>query len=296
MLVASGGPTDGYVACVKKALLYIDIDRDPGRVALAHAFLAQAYAWAGLLQDALAASEIALANAGHVDQFDRDFLGFSVDQWVLSVRSRLLVRLGRLDEARDCLDRMAGIEARASSAEAPIPGMTAMGRIELAWASGDVALARESAAELRRQVQRSETPYMRIFMHGYEALAAMVEGEWASALRGYGEAVKLVRASGAAREFETELLAGLAECCWRMGDPQLAHAHASEAIALSEERATRVAHCRALIARAAAASALGEPAAHPDFGAAEKMIAHTGAIALAGALATARALTLARAA
>ncbi|HEY8049103.1 MAG TPA: AAA family ATPase, partial [Ramlibacter sp.] len=75
MLVGSGGPADGYVERVKKALLYIDVDRDPGRVCVAHTSLCQAYSWAGLLQEALECNDIARRDMQHVQPFERAFFG-----------------------------------------------------------------------------------------------------------------------------------------------------------------------------------------------------------------------------
>ena len=117
------------------------------RMLYAHAFLAQAYAWAGLLHDALAATEVALGNAAQVDAYDQEFIGFNIELWVYSIRSRLLARCGRFDEARVCLEAMVELEAR--SVDLPLPGMTQMGFIELAWATDAGSAAREHAKQLR---------------------------------------------------------------------------------------------------------------------------------------------------
>jgi class 3 adenylate cyclase/tetratricopeptide (TPR) repeat protein len=290
MLVASGGPADGYVDCVKKALLYIDFDRDAGRVAVAHAFLSQAYAWAGLLQDALAANDVALANAAHVDPFDREFIGFSVEQWVLGIRARLLIRMGRFEEASRCLGNM--LEQETMSAEPPMPGMARFGFIELAMATADVKLAQQHALELHCSADEFATPYLGIFMHGYHGLASTVAGEHEAALKYFERALALIRSTGAAKEFESEVLASLAECRLRLGHYQQAHAQATEAIELSRLRTTRVAQCRALITRGAAALAdKGAPdreAAEDDFLRAEDLIGRTGAVTCRTALDRAR--------
>jgi adenylate cyclase len=99
-------------------------------------------------------------------------------------------------------------------------------------------------------------------------------------------------------EYETELLAGMAECQLRIGDYAQAHAHAGEAIELARKRTTRIAECRALIARAAAARMLGDDSAqvHEDIERARELIEQTGAAILRGALDEALALSAARAA
>lgn len=290
MLVASGGPADGYVERVKKALLYIDVDRDAGRVAVAHAFLSQAYAWAGLLQEALGASDVALQNASHVEPFDREFIGFSIEHWVLGVRARVLVRLGRADQARHCLAQL--LELEAVSPEPPVPGMGRFGYIELASATGDVELAQRHADALRTTIESFDTPYLAVLVHGYQGLACTATGDCEAALAYFGQALTLIRGSGAAREYEPEILAAMAECALRMGDATQAHAHATEAIELSRQRTTRVAECRALITRAAAALAIsdgsGRPNAESDLRCAEDLIGRTGAVAYRAALETAR--------
>jgi len=278
MLVASGGAADGYVDCVRKALLYIDPDLHPGRVGLAHAFLGHAYSWAGLLQQALAATDVALQHVAQVDAFDRDFIGFSIEHWVLAVRARVLVRLGRADDARACLERVARLEG--ATAEAPVPGMASLGYIELAWLIGDAELARRHAHELRLLADRHGTAYVRTFAEGYRGVAALLAGDVASAQRCLTAALEHLRATGAAREFETEILALLAECRLRTGDPAGAEAAAGEAMSLSQARCNRMAECRSHIVRGAARRAMGAVTAEADFVAAQALIAQTGALSL----------------
>jgi adenylate cyclase len=297
MLVGSGGPADGYVDCVKKALLYIDVDRDHGRVALAHAFLTQAYAWAGLLNEALHANDVALRHAHEVDAYDREFIGFSIEEWVLSTRAKLLARMGRPAHARECLERIRGLHRAAG--EAPVPGMETLGLVELAHALEDRELAAAQAADLRLFAEQSAMPYVRSFMQGYRGLVAMLSQEHDAALDCLDDALSLIRTSGAAREYESEVLAHLAECRLRMGHHEQAHAWATQAIELARERTTRVAECRALIVRGAAALALAGDSlegaqrdlrsAHEDFEQAERLIAATGAASCMAALATVRA-------
>jgi adenylate cyclase len=283
MLVASGGPADGYVDLVKKALLYIDVDRDPGRVCVANAFLSQAYAWAGSLREALAANDVALANAAHVDAFDKEFIGFSIEQWILGVRVRLLVRMARVEEARECLDRM--LELELVSTEPPVPGMARFGFIDLACVLNDAPLADRHAEELARANEKhGGTPYVEVFFHGYRGFAAAVGGNHREASVRFRYALELVRAKGAAREYEPELLTGLAEANLQSGNASTAYEQACLAVEMAKERTTRLAECRARIIRALAMLELHGPSAqeeaYKDLDEAEKLVATTGALAL----------------
>ncbi|HTH77555.1 MAG TPA: AAA family ATPase [Ramlibacter sp.] len=297
MLVASGGPADGYVDCVRRALLYIDIDRDIGRNAVVHASLCQAYGWAGLLKEALAANDVARAGMDRIDPFDREFIGFSIEIWVLNMRARLLTRMGRAHEAAACLEE--ALHREKSSAHVPLPGMRNFAYIELAQATNDPAMAELHAEQAARSVEKlGGAPYVATFAHGYRALALALKGEHGAALAAFRQGLEIVRKSTVAMEYETELLAGMAECQLRIGDYAQAHAHAGEAIELARKRTTRIAECRALIARAAAARMLGDDSAqvHEDIERARELIEQTGAAILRGALDEALALSAARAA
>jgi class 3 adenylate cyclase len=75
---ASGGQADAYVEIVKEALALTEPRHDAGRTATLNASLSQAYGWAGLLREALAANDIALAGASSIADFDHKFLGYSI--------------------------------------------------------------------------------------------------------------------------------------------------------------------------------------------------------------------------
>ena len=63
-------------------------DTDQSRIATLNACLSQAYGWAGLLREALAANDIALAGASNINEFDLEFIGFYVEHWILCLRGR----------------------------------------------------------------------------------------------------------------------------------------------------------------------------------------------------------------
>jgi adenylate cyclase len=262
-------------------------------VCVAHTSLCQAYSWAGLLREALDSNDRARGITAHVQPFERAFFGFSIEQWVLSLRARLLVRMGRADEARQCLAEL--IEHEATSREPPVPGMSRTGFVDLAWLLGDADLAREHAGELPKIAEKYGTPYVHAFSLGYSGIALGIAGEHERAVSEYNAALKIVRETGAAREFEPELLAALAESELQLERWQAARDHAHDAVELSRTRTTRIAECRGLIARAHAQAALGQDP-REDLAAAEALIDVTGAAVCRPALQRALALSAARAA
>jgi adenylate cyclase len=99
---------------------------------------------------------------------------------------------------------------------------------------------------------KHEGPYLRVFALSCRALASSIAGDFQAAALTYSEALALVRSARAAMEFETEILASLAECHRGLERFEEARATAREAIDISRQRSTRLPECRALITLAAA--------------------------------------------
>jgi class 3 adenylate cyclase/tetratricopeptide (TPR) repeat protein len=250
MLQASGGPADGYVDRMLKALSLMPPGSDPGRAATLNAALSQAYAWAGKLEHALAANDCALQDVEAIDRFDHDFIGFRIEHWVLGMRGRLLARLGRLEEAEQCISEML---VRGQSSNDPVILQFAhFGYMDLASCRQDAALARQHAGRVADIAAKHEGPYLRVFALSCRALASSIAGDFQAAALTYSEALALVRSARAAMEFETEILASLAECHRGLERFEEARATAREAIDISRQRSTRLPECRALITLAAA--------------------------------------------
>jgi tetratricopeptide (TPR) repeat protein len=197
-----------------------------------------------------------------------------------------------------CLERIAQLES--TTADVPVPGMSRFGFLELALALEDAQLASEHAGHLVTLGKKHDTPYLSTFVNGYRGMAALLAQEHGEALTSLVAALSMLRKTGAATEFETEVLASIAECHLRMGDFDEAHSYATEAVTLAEPRSNRIAECRARIARGAAALALGGgrgDGAQADFERAQSLIETTGAVACVASLARARqSVSVARAA
>ncbi|MGH2541330.1 MAG: AAA family ATPase, partial [Ardenticatenaceae bacterium] len=108
--VASGYPADDYVARIREALTIEGKRADMGRVATLNALLCHANWLAGFLNQALVANSRALRWVESIGTFDEQFLGLNVEQWMQSLRGRILVRLGRFGEAERHLHQLLTIE------------------------------------------------------------------------------------------------------------------------------------------------------------------------------------------
>jgi class 3 adenylate cyclase/tetratricopeptide (TPR) repeat protein len=254
MLQASGGPADGYVEKIKTALSLQPTETQPGRTATLNAALSQAYGWAGMLHEALAASDASLAHVDSIDAFDLDFIGFSVEHWVLGMRARLLVRLGRHEEAEQCLLRIfkSGEPGGSTGLDPVLLLIAHYGYIDLAWCRSDAAMARHHADAVSAMVEKSASPYMRVVSMTFQAMAHGIADRQGQAASLYTQALALLRAGKVAIEMESEILAGLAECHRRMGHFDDSLAFAREAVSIARQRTIRLAECRALITWGAA--------------------------------------------
>jgi class 3 adenylate cyclase/tetratricopeptide (TPR) repeat protein len=279
MTQASGGPADWYIEKVAQALALTDAQADQGRIATLHAALSQAYGWAGLLEKALAANDVVLAHADKIETFDHVFMGFNVEHWALGMRGRLLTRLGRFDEARAHMARFLAIgDALVDPVIRQIAHYTF---VDLAWCNNDAVLAQTHSAVVAEIADKHRNPYQRVFALSSRAMTLSIAGDLEAAATIYAEALETIRGANVSLEMESEVLANLAECHRRSGNPGLALVLAQEAIDVSRQRSTRLAECRALVSYAAALIDGGEmpkaSEAKAQLDAAEQLIALTGA-------------------
>jgi adenylate cyclase len=285
MLQASGGPADWYVQRVEEALRLVDVEADKGRLATLNAALCHAYGWAGLLNEALAASEVALAGVALIDRADQDFMGFSVEQWVLGMRARLLMRCGRFDEAQACWGRMP--EVQGATADPAIQVIRHLGFVELAWCNDDVALAQRHSTELTEMSERHALPYLRPIALTCRGMALTIAADHGGAADAFNEALALVRGASLGIEYETEILAGHAECQRRAKNMERARELAQEALDIARQRTMRLAECRAMTTLGAIMldeRGIEDSGAARMLEAADKLMAQTGAFIYRGHL------------
>ncbi|WP_262296749.1 adenylate/guanylate cyclase domain-containing protein [Microvirga sesbaniae] len=247
---ASGGAADHYVTRVRDALAILDGASDQSRAATLYASLSQAYGWAGLFNEALEANDRAMSLLQHVQDFENRFLGYSVEHWTLSLRARILIHLSRIDEGRAWLDHMLSIED--GLIDPTVQFISHLGYVDLAWLSGDPALARQHAIRVSQLAERHGTPYLKVFSFACMAMAQALEGNTQSAIQGFEDGLNFMHSARAALDYEPDMMASLAECqahAKHFGDALLT---AERTISLSRDRATRLTECRALIVAGAA--------------------------------------------
>ena len=292
ILAADGGRADGYVERVKQALSMLSPGKDLGRAATLNASLSQAYGWAGLWREALAANDAAMAGISEIDSFDHRFLGYSVAHWTLSLRGRILSRLGRIGEAQQCLDEMLAIDQK--RIDPTVQFIAHLGYVDIAWYRNDAALAQRHAARVAEIAERHGSPYLRVFAFACAGVANGLARDFTAAIQNFLDGVALMRQARVAMEYEAEMLAGLADCHCRSGQYQLAITVATETIALARQRSARLPECRAFIIHAVALAgqfgAAGSEEAEDLLRRADDLIRQSGADIYAPLLAQAREL------
>ena len=244
-LQSNGGASDEYMRCVKKALALGTRSTRPGRAALLNIALSQACAWSGLLREGIAANDAGLAGLAEIDDADREFVGVDMEQWVYGIRVRLMNRLGRFNEALELLDDIS--DRAAASSDAVMKQIAHHVYIDLAWCAGRMDLIADRSLQVLQIAQDSTSAYAQVFAHNSAGLAASVLGDFSSAKASFQEALKRLKESRAAVEFEPELLASLAECCLEEDACDSAINYAESGINAATQQSNRIAECRSLI-------------------------------------------------
>jgi adenylate cyclase len=206
-----------------------------------------------LLREALAASDDALAGVSSVADFDHQFLGYKVEHWIMGLRGRILVRLGRFDEARRCFDRILVIEP--AMIDPTVQFIANQGYVDLAWCVGDAGMAIAHAQRIVDLATRQASPYLRAYSLACMGIAHGVAGNYRAAIQSLSEGIDFVRAARVAMEIEPEMLASIAEYQLRSGAREVSIEKAKEAIDLAKDRHTRLPECRATITLAVAYAA-----------------------------------------
>jgi class 3 adenylate cyclase/tetratricopeptide (TPR) repeat protein len=264
-ILGASGAADGYVALAREALNLTSQAKDAGRTVALGGMLSQAYWLAGLLKEALAANDSALAVIAEQRNLEgdvilglsvRQLLGFDVEHWIKCTRARILVGLGQFDEAADWIESLLRFTAgRADPAVTQFIPHVAL--VEIASCRDDAAAARANATRVNEYAEQTAIPYLRVAALGCAGLAKSTAGDFAGAAREFRNAIDFARHAKVGLEFEPRLLGDLADTHYRSGDAASATEIAAEAIEIARRRTHRYAECHACITRAAALISMG---------------------------------------
>ncbi|MHC2332688.1 ATP-binding protein [Bradyrhizobium sp. USDA 4454] len=239
---AGTGSADEYVAQLLHA---IEVCEDPSIRTILHALLCQAYGYAGKLREAIAAAESALSHITSIDRSHQAPLGFDVERWVESLHARLLVRTGSFDVARASIAKLV-----ASESGHPDPAVLFIPHhagVEMAWLTQDEKLADFHSLRIDEITRRSDTPYVAVYASVCRGLALSLAGDHAAAIQMLESAIRLAREAFAGLEYESDMLAFLAEIHLKSNNLAAALSVAEQGIAVARERRARLAECRSTL-------------------------------------------------
>jgi class 3 adenylate cyclase/tetratricopeptide (TPR) repeat protein len=290
-ILGASGAADDYVALAREALALASQTKDAGRTAALSGMLSQAYLLAGLLKEALAANDSALATISErslegdvtLGLSVTQLLGFDVEYWINCTRARILVGLGRFAEAAERAESL--LRSMPSRADPPVTQFIPhVALTEIAWWRDDPGAARENAAKVAEFADQTAIPYLRVAALRCSGLAKNAARDFTGAAREFRDGVEFARRAKVGLEFEPQLVSELADALLRAGDVLSSAETAEEAIQISRRRAHRVAECHACVTRAAALVALGSDIQSPEpkqlLERAEQLILSTGAAAM----------------
>jgi class 3 adenylate cyclase/tetratricopeptide (TPR) repeat protein len=245
--LANGGSADEYIEKVLEAKAIADQGNDVSVQIALKAVLCHALRTSGKMSEALKMNMEAMDRAHEIAKFDRQTLGFDVDVWLTVMRGQTLVMLGRGEEARPFLDRILGLES--SQVDALHHVIPSLAYVELAWATGNVALAQEHADRAFSIAAKTGNPYLRVYAQACRGISHIVAGRLTSAIEDLSDALRFARSRKAGLENEPRILADLANAYRQNGDQMMAFETVNEAIRVATERHARVPECLARIVR-----------------------------------------------
>jgi len=241
-VMACTGSADEYV---EQLLHAIEICQDPSIGTILQVFLCQAYGYAGKLREALAAGETALRQVASIETSHEAQLGFNVERWAQSLHARLLVRTGNFDVARERIGKLV-----ASEGGHPDPAVLFIPHhagIEMAWLTQDEKLADLHSLRIDEIARRNDTPYVAVYASVCRGLALSLAGDHVAAIQKLESAIRLAREAFAGLEYESDMLAFIAEIHLKSNGLATAFGIAEQGIAVARERRARLAECRSTL-------------------------------------------------
>jgi adenylate cyclase len=241
---ACTGSADDYVKQVLQAIDLSDT-ADPSIRTLLQVFLCQAYGYAGKLREGLQASNTALAHIADITKSHEARIGFNVERWVESLRARLLVRMGNFSTAAQSIAKLTSNEK--DHPDPAVQFIPHLAGVELAWLTHDRKLADHHSIRIDEIAASSRIPYLAVYAAVCKALVLSLSGNHVAAIQKLESAIRLATEAYAGMEYQSEMLAFLAEIHLRSNSPTAAFRVAERGIAVARERHARLAECRSTI-------------------------------------------------
>jgi class 3 adenylate cyclase len=273
-IIASTGSADTYVDLVHRALDLSENDA-PGVKSVLQACLCQACGHAGKLKEALRANDVAMGNVDSVESAHEALLGFNIRRWLMSLKSRLLVRSGDFPAAEAVIGSLIADESE--QPDATILFIPHLASVELAWLTNNPGLARRHATRVMKIAETTRVPYVAVYAEACHGIALSLSGNDVAAIQSLEKAIALSQSACAALEYEPEMLAYLAEVHLRNWQTAEAARRAEAAISIAVKRGARLAECRATIALARAVERDSPPRSRELTARARTLIKETGA-------------------
>ncbi len=236
--LASSGSAADYLTKVNEALSLLDPQKHTGLCIVLTTIRCHAHWLAGDLRSALTDNDVALAGADKVEELDQQTLGFRVLTWIKGMRSKILVMMGRFDEARDlAVELIQGDDATVDAMHRVLAHGT---MTDIAWGRSDASTAAEHASAAQRVAEKSGNHYLVVYGGAFRGLGQAVCGEYSEATTTLGEALRFARKHHAGMENEARMLADLAHVQLRAGLVDRAQATAEEAAAVARRRGAKI--------------------------------------------------------
>jgi adenylate cyclase len=269
---------------------------DLGRIATIQGCLAQAHWMSGFLPKAEAACDAALKTLavrqrqgmnGIVGLDSPPYTSFDVELWINCMKARVLVWLGRFDEANILLAE--AFLAEGTNREAPVVQFIAyLASVELACHQNDPVAAHRHADRIRAYANRSDIPYLHVYALFAAARAKTCSNACAEAVRDLHAGLEFAAAANAGREHQSHLLAELSYAQYGSGLYDQAAETARTAIETARDRRHRTAECLASMVHGAGIAirtgTVVNPEAQQYVARAEDLFCQTGAVLLASRL------------
>jgi tetratricopeptide (TPR) repeat protein len=210
--------------------------------------LVYAYELAGRTEEALQVTDDALAHPPSDLKLGASALGFSPFAFLTLFRGELLTYVGRLDEAREQLERVLTLARDLAE-----PEILALGHGFLCYFArclGDGEIARRHAPDAVKIAESTGSALSRTFAYRGLGIAHLMAQRWADAAAALEKALTIARETRTVLWVSPFILADLAEARLGLGQVELARETAESALAEGKRLGSKASECPAYLALA----------------------------------------------